>query len=283
VLRHGLADRLRGGRAGRGGRWGDAFAVALVLALVVQAAAGVAIVARAFLAHPDGVSPELAAWLARAHVPFWYAPFANLRSALFGLAAAGAASGAAVAACLGRVRATRALAVAAAVGGVAAFRVELGFDQGVPFRSAPGLLVVAAGVLVLAVVLRTGAVARAATLVPRAWWGYGGLAALGGASSAMAMHGRLAVLRPFFGRIGLVAAAYAAAALAVAIVALAVAWRVPALAGGAAVLLAATAPLTPALLLIDPVYGNDVPFVAALWPFVLLLVPLALLARRRTA
>lgn len=279
VIRHGLAARLGGRAAGRATRWADAASVAVVLLLVVQAVAAVAVVARAYLVPSPFPGAELVrnSW---ASWPQFYPPFGDEQTAALGLAAALVAVGAATAACLGRVHLTRVLAVAAAAGGLAAFGLESAHGPAVAFRSIPGVLVVAVGVAAVAAVLFTGAVARAASAVPPVTWVFAGQAALFGAFAGLTVHQGYATPGWYMGRVAMPAAAYAAAAFAIGVVALVAAWRAPALAGGAALVMLAMVPFAWTLPPLEALSGT---YYGALYAalYVVPLIALAVLAKRR--
>ena len=236
VLRHGFVARLGGRATNRAGRWADAASVAVVLALLVQAATAVAIVARTYLAEPAFLLWDRVHWWDR------YAPFSDPHAARLALGVAVVAVAAATAACLGQVRATRVLAAVAAAGGLAAFPLASVYGHGVAYRFGTGAFVVGFVVVVVAAVQFTGAVARATEAVPGVLWVFAAQAAFAGAFAAMAVAHGYATPAWYTSLVALPAAAYAAAALAVGVVALVAARRTPVVAGGAALVMLVAIP-----------------------------------------
>jgi hypothetical protein len=202
VLRHGLAARLGSTPAGtRYGRVGDAASVAVVLALLVQAATAVAIAANAFRRPPKDPWD----WPDQIYTGVYYVTGHQVAAALIAAAVASAACAAAMA---GRVALARLLVLAAAAGGAATFLVERSLGERPSFTSGQGRLVVALGIGTVLAVLLTGAVARAARMVPRWWWALAAGAALAVALYVVRYHPH----ELLWGRTGVALTAYAAVA-----------------------------------------------------------------------
>jgi hypothetical protein len=167
VVWHALRARLGSTAPGtRFGRVGDAASLAVVMLGVMQVSAAAALTFRlhspAGREHPDvyrdGVHEITLAF--HDHRLTYVAALATL------LGAATAA-----AACLGRVRLARVLTAGTAVTGVALVALARAWSSGTSFVSGwAGIAAAIAAAYALAV-LFTGAVARAATLVPPWWWG----------------------------------------------------------------------------------------------------------------
>jgi len=169
VLWHGFVSRLGDRSAGtRFGRWGDAAAVAVVAALVMQTTTAIALVYRLF--HQTG-----------AELPRYYNPeygseavYLILPSRALQLAAtvtAVLAVAATAAACLGRVRTARWLVAVTAGAGVASVAVSRSSELNAAFTSPYGVLAALVPAVCAAAVVFGGTVARAARVVPAWWWG----------------------------------------------------------------------------------------------------------------
>ena len=167
VLWHALRVRLGSTAPGsRFGRVGDAASVAVVMLGVMQASAAAALAYR--LHEPTG-NEHPDTWIDGTN--YVYAIFYE-RSVGYAAAVAVALGAAAVTAlCLGRVRLGRVLTGIAALAGLATVLVAHATTRSPTFVS--GWAMIAAGIAVTfaLAVLFTGAVARAATLVPPWWWG----------------------------------------------------------------------------------------------------------------
>ncbi|HWL37046.1 MAG TPA: hypothetical protein VNQ77_12730 [Frankiaceae bacterium] len=166
VLRHGVAARLRSTAPGtRLGGLGDALSAMVVTLAVMQAATAVAVTARGAAAF-DWSQGE---WAYR--YPYGISFFAGRWEALAAIGAAAVAVVAVTAMCFGRVRVARVLVALTAAAGFGAIALTRALGQVWSFRSHAGIGAVFAGVVVLAGVLFTTAVARASRVVPAWWWG----------------------------------------------------------------------------------------------------------------
>ena len=237
VLWHGALARLGSTAPGtRYGVWGDAVSVAVVLALVVQAATAVAIAVLAV------VRPVRTG----AFGPQWrLVLFRDDAVVLVVAVTAGLAALTAGAALAGRVRATRALTLLAGAGALAAAALAAAREPALPFRSGPGVVVVGAVVALGLALVGTNAVARAAAVLPRRWAAGATACALAGALVAVADGPRVLVL----GRSGLAVGAFARVVVLLTLLALPLARRAPAAFAGVLLVALPAAPLVPLVLL----------------------------------
>ncbi|HEV2891547.1 MAG TPA: hypothetical protein VGX28_14335 [Frankiaceae bacterium] len=250
VVRHGVMARLGDRSAGTAfGRWGDAASIALVCLLAMQAAAACAMTYRLF-APTGNENPTVEVDGVRGVFVIFPDPVVR-RVAVVVCAVAVAAF---VAACLGRVRTTRALVAATVVAGAAAVVTARARDVWA-FRSTYGAAVVAIAVAVAGCVLFTGAVARAKRAAPPAWWGTVALVTPAVAVVAVDI-GR----GPFgSGRIGVALTAYAGQALALLVFATPYVRDWPQVFAAAALLAMPAVPWAAAATNDDPVSPLNVP------------------------
>jgi hypothetical protein len=246
VLWHGLVERLRATTvpSTRYGRWGDVGAVAVVLALVMQAGAGAAVAARWFV---PGVRRIV---MPGGRVFQWPVEmFGDRREAYLATAAALLAVATAVAACLGRVKVARWLTagiVSFVFAGAVAARMASPWGTE-PFRNPEGRMLAAGGLALVGAVVLTGAVARAAALVPRRWWA--AAAVVCGATGWVCTD--LTLLPYMWGRSAPVILTFAVQALLLMALALPLVRRRPALLAGTALLALPAVPAATYLLYLD--------------------------------
>ena len=249
VLWHGLATRLGDRSAGtRLGRWGDAAAVALVTAFLMQATVAVALAYRLF--ENTGAEHRTVTDEYGETAVYFTIPSQALKQAAAVTAALAVVATAAM--CLGRVRTARWLTVATALAGVASVVAARSGDMTGAFRTSFGLLVAGIAAALAAAVLFSGGVARAARVAPTWWWGMAAIVC-----AAVALPSVDIGRGPFgSGRIGVALVAYGVQAWVLLLFATPLVREVPDLFAGSALLTLAMTPWV-ASVLADP--GNSTP------------------------
>lgn len=227
VLRHALAARLRGGPpSARFGVWGDAAAVAVVQALVFQAATAAVLAARAYERPATENSPYRPGF-GRGE-PMFYSraeAYVAVVAAVLGVASA-------VLACRGRVLGSRVAAAAAGAGVAVAVAASRATGNEYTFASRAARIAAGFGVALALCVVLTPAVARAAAAVPSWWWRVSAAMAVAAAVAAVLWDPHLAG----GGRATVLLVAYSMQAGGLLVLATPLALRVPAVSGAAALL-----------------------------------------------
>ncbi|HVF04470.1 MAG TPA: hypothetical protein VNA20_06505 [Frankiaceae bacterium] len=230
VVWHGLVARLRGGTPSRRfGVWGDAAAVAVVQALVLQAATAAVLATRVY----EKPASEYPLYPYRPGFgrggPLFYShaeAYVAVVAAVLGVAAA-------VLACRGRVLGARVATATAGLGVAAAVAASRLTGNEYTFGSFAARVAAGLSVALAVCVVVTPAVARAAAVVPSWWWRVSA-----GLAAAIALAAML--WDPYLvggGRATVLLASYAMQAGALLVVSAPLALRAPAV-SGAAVLLA---------------------------------------------